>query len=201
MDRLAIEINGAGLLVTDSHKVLASEPGYAIVDDAQATTGSAAYGQARLQPANARSGFWSSLSVEGGAAQSHAELAYEHLKLVWHQAGIRTAAAVLVVPGGYDAEQLGLVLGIAQECGIRVEAMVDSAVAASALRYEDRQLLHIDASLRTVSATRIGQSEAATVEASETSQATGLAEFTDAMVRAIARVFVLRNTRRSAAQR
>jgi hypothetical protein len=191
MDRLAIEINGAGLLVADSREVLASEPGYAIVDAARRVTGMAAYNQARLQPAKTRSGFWSGLRVAGSTAESNAELAYEHLKQVWNQAGRPSAGAVLIVPGSYDTEQLGLVLGIAQECGIRVEAMVDAGVAASALRYDGRQLLYVDASLKTVSATRVNQAEVATIDACEMSQATGLAEFTDEMVRAIARVFVL----------
>ena len=191
MDRVAIEINDAGLLVADDRVVLASEPGYAIVDDAGLIIGSSAYQQARLLPAKARSGFWSSLSVAAGAADAQAELAFQHLKQVWGKAGRPDSAAVLVVPGGYDAEQLGLVLGIAHECGIRVDAMVDSAVAASALRYQGRQLLHIDASLRTVSCTRLEQSDAAAVAAHETSTVTGLGDFTDEMARAIARVFVL----------
>lgn len=191
MDRLAIEINGAGLLVADAHKVLVSEPGYAIVDESGITTGAAAYAQARLQPAKARSGFWSGLSVEGTAAESNAELAYEHLKQVWSRAGQTGSRVLLVVPGMYDTEQLGLVLGIAQECGIEVEAMIDTAVAASALQYEGAQLLYVDASLRTLSVSRLDQSDAATIDARESSDVTGLADFTDEMARAIARVFVL----------
>jgi hypothetical protein len=191
MERVAIELNDAGLLIADTRAVLASEPGYAIVDEAELIIGSAAYQQARLLPAKARSGFWSTLSVAAGAADAQAELAYRHLKQVWSEAGRPDSAAVLVVPGSYNAQQLGLVLGIAHECDIRVEAMVDSAVAASALRYQGRQLLHVDASLRTVSCTRVEQSDAAAVAAHETSTATGLADFTDEMARAIARVFVL----------
>jgi hypothetical protein len=191
MNRVAIEINDAGLLVADQQAVLASEPGYAIVEDNGLIVGAAAYQQARLLPAKARSGFWSALNMAADAAGNQAELAFEHLKHVWSIAGRADAAAVLVVPGGYNAEQLGLVLGIAQECGIQVDAMVDAAVAASALRYEGRQLLHVDASLRTVSCTRLDQAESAAVAAHETSTVTGLADLTDEMARAIARVFVL----------
>lgn len=194
MNRLAIELNDAGLLVADSQQVLASEPGYAIVDNSHVITGSAAYAQARLMPSRARSGFWSALSVAGAGAESQAELAYEHLKMVWSKADRQASPAVLLVPGFYDNEQLGLVLGIAHECGITVEAMVDSAIAASALQYEGAQLLHIDASLRTVSAARIDQAGAAAVDARETSETTGLSEFNDEMARAIARIFV-RETR------
>lgn len=191
MSRLALEINGAGIIVTDEQRVLVEEPGYAYEENGQIVTGAAAYAQARLQPARTRSGFWSSLSVDGATSESSGELAYEHLRETWSRAGHSQAHAVFVVPGSYDPQQLGLVLGIAQECGIAVEAMVDAAVAASDLRYDERDLFYIDASLRTVSVTRIAQSDAAAVGAVEVSRDIGLAGFTDDLVRSIARVFIL----------
>lgn len=191
MSRLAIEINGAGLIVANDERVLADEPGYAIVDAGQIVTGSAAYAQARLKPARLRSGFWSALRVEGDAAESSGELAFEHLRAVWSQANEPESSAILVVPGSYDAQQLGLVLGIAHECGIAVEALVDTAVAASALRYPDRELLYVDATLRTATVTRVDQSGAAALGRFEKSDKAGLAAFTDEMVKAIAHRFVL----------
>jgi len=50
-------------------------------------------------------------------------------------------AVVLVVPGGYRTEQLGLLLGLAQECGMPVRALVDAAAAASVRPYPKRQLI------------------------------------------------------------
>lgn len=191
MGALAIEINGAGLLVCDGDEVLANEPGYAIVDESGIVTGAEAYRQARLQPSKARSGFWSGLAADGGAAQANAELAYEHLRSVWQQAGRPDSPAVLVVPGGFSAEQLGLVLGIAHECGIAVSAMVDSAAAASAVRYEGAQLFYVDASLKSVSVTRLQQTDAAIAEKCEMTRALGLADLYDETARAVARVFVM----------
>jgi hypothetical protein len=191
MDRLAIEINGAGLLIADAKTVLASEPGYAFVDESSIATGLAAYNQTRLYPAKARIGFWSGLRIDDGGMQNNAELAYEHLRQLWQQVGRDSARAILVVPGGYDAEQLGLVLGIAQECGIRVDAMIDTAVAASELRYEGAQLFYVDASLRSASVTRLEQAGGASVDRCETLRGLGLADLYDETVRAIARVFVM----------
>ena len=191
MERLAIEINGAGLLVTDGSGVLAEEPGYAIVEDGKIITGSPAWAQARLKPASLRSGFWSGLRVDGDAADINGELAFEHLRYVWNSVGRQEASAVVVVPGGFDEQQLGLVLGIAQECGISVEALVDAGVAGSALQYHERELLYIDATLKTVTVSRIAQSADAAVEQFQTSDATGLAAFTDTMAKAIAQCFVL----------
>ena len=64
---------------------------------------------------------------------------------------------VLVVPGHNSAEQLGLLLGLAQECGMPVRAMVDAAVAASVKPYPGRQLLYVDAGLHRVTVTLIEQ--------------------------------------------
>ena len=54
---------------------------------------------------------------------------------------------VLVVPGAYRTEQLGLLLGLAQECGMPVRALVDAAAAASVRPYPKRQLVYVDAGL------------------------------------------------------
>ena len=40
-------------------------------------------------------------------------------------------AVILALPGTYSGDQLGLLLGIAQACGMPVRGMVDSAVAAA----------------------------------------------------------------------
>ncbi len=191
MSRLAIEINGAGLIITDDRQILVEEPGYVNEDDGRILVGAEAYARARLQPAKTRSGFWSALSVDGATREASGELAYEHLRQTWNRAGHTDAHAVFVVPGSYDPQQLGLVLGIAHECGIAVEAMVDAAVAASDLKYENRELYYIDASLRTVTVTRVAQSGSAAVDALESSSNVGLAGFADDLVRSIARVFVL----------
>jgi FHA domain-containing protein len=94
-----------------------------------------------------------------------------------------------VVPGGYRTEQLGLLLGLAQECGMPVRALVDAAAAASVRPYPKRQLLYLDASLYRVSLSLLEQNGEAQVRA-EHALAQGLMAVADTFARRIADQFV-----------
>jgi hypothetical protein len=196
MRTLAIEINDAGIAVADAAQVLAIEPGYAVVERDRIVTGREAVAKARLKPRQSSNRYWSALSMEPGSAGSEipnsaAEVAFAQLDALWKRHGEGAADAVLVVPGNYRGEQLGLVLGLAQEAGIEVRALVDSAVAASVRPYPNHQLLYLDASLYRVAATLLEQSAAdASVRAEESLVTTGLASLTEAFARRISELFV-----------
>ena len=152
MGAIAIEINDSGLAVANEAGVLAIEPGFARIDGGKIVTGEPARARARLNPRQTSSRFWSALSMDPGSAgsdirKSTAELAYAQLESLWQRFGAGVTAVVLVVPGGYRTEQLGLLLGLAQECGMPVRALVDAAAAASVRPYPKRQLVYVDASL------------------------------------------------------
>lgn len=201
MRTLAIEINDSGLVVADERGVLAVEPGYALVENGRVTTGAAAYASSRLKPRLVSNRYWSSLSVEPGTAGvggagSAAELAFAQLEALWSRFGGGPGAdaagdVVFVVPGHYGREQLGLLLGLAQECSMPVRALVDSAVAASARPYPGKQLLYVDAGLHRVSVTPVAQTEEAVAESEQGFEATGLADLVDSVARWFAEVFVL----------
>ena len=157
-------------------------------------TGEAARAGARLQPRQTSNRFWSALSLEPGSAgadlgKSAAELAYAQLESLWRQTGAGVTDVVLVVPGAYRTDQLGVLLGLAQECGIPVRALVDAAVAASARPYPGRQLMYVDAGLHRASVTLIDQDGEAQVRA-EYSLGQGLAGIADGFGRRIADLFV-----------
>src|SRR5690606_28785036 len=126
MRTLAIEINDAGLVVADRDDVLAIEPGYALVQNGRIVTGAEAHGQARPKPRQVSNRYWAALSLAPGSAgvgdMNAAELAFAQLESLWSRFRDETARAVLVVPGAYTREQLGLLLGLAEECGIDVAA-------------------------------------------------------------------------------
>src|SRR5690606_8064319 len=110
------------------------EPGFAHVERGRIVTGEEARRVSRLKPRQTSSRFWSALSLDAGSAgadvgKSAAELAYAQLDAIWKRTGSGAEDVVLVVPGGYGREQLGLLLGLAQECEIPVRALVDAAVA------------------------------------------------------------------------
>jgi hypothetical protein len=192
---IAIDLNDAGLVVADAEVVLAVEPGYALVEDRKITTGTAAYAQARLKPRRVSNRFWSTLSAAPGTAgvrgvDSAAELAFAQLRELWGRFGGADTEVVFVVPGHYTREQLGLLLGLAQECGMTVRALVDAAVAASVQPHPGRQLLFLDAGLHRVSVTPLAQGEEAVAQ-SEQGLDAGRADLIDSLARWFAEIFVL----------
>jgi hypothetical protein len=195
MRTLAIEFNDAGIAIADAQSVLAIEPGYAVVERDKIITGRDALAKARLHPRQASNRFWNSLSMEPGSAgseitQSAAELAFAQIDALWKRFGSGADDAVLVVPGHIRGEQLGLGLGLANECGIEVRAIVATAVAASVRPYPGRQLLYVDAGLYRVSATLIEQGSEAIVSSEQNVITTGLASLTEGFARRIAELFV-----------
>ena len=196
MRTLAIEFNDAGIAVADAQSVLAIEPGYAVVESNKIVTGRDAVAKARLFPRHASNRFWNAMSMEPGSAgseisQSAAELAYAQIDSLWKRFGSGADDAVLVVPGHIRGEALGLGLGLANECGIEVRAIVATAVAASVRPYPGHQLLYVDAGLYRVSATLIEQQASEAIVSSEQNViTTGLASLTEGFARRIAELFV-----------
>ncbi len=142
MAALAIDINDAGLVVANDSALLAVEPGFARIERGKIVTGDAAKASARLYPRQTTNRFWSALSMEPGSAgaelgKSTAEIAYAQLESLWRKYGTGIAEVVLVVPGAHRTDQLGVLLGLAQECGMPVRALVDTAAAASVRPYPD----------------------------------------------------------------
>lgn len=196
MPTRAIEINDAGLVVADATAVLAVEPGYALVEDGRIATGSQAYGQARLKPRQVSNSFWANLSLDEGSAgvegvPNSAELAYEQLRALWRRFSDATDDVLLIVPGHYGPAELGLLLGLAEECAIPVRAMIDAAVAASHRPYPGRQLVYVDAGLHRVSVTALAQDNEVSVRSEQRLDSTGLASLTDLLARRVAEIFVL----------
>jgi hypothetical protein len=195
MRTLAIEFNDAGIAVADAQSVLAVEPGYAVVEGNKIVTGRDAVAKARLHPRHASNRFWNAMSLEPGSAgseisQSAAELAFAQIDSLWKRFGSGADDAVLVVPGHIRGEALGLGLGLANECGIDVRAIVATAVAASVRPYPGHQLLYVDAGLYRVSATLIEQGSEAIVSSEQNVITTGLASLTEGFARRIAELFV-----------
>jgi len=196
MSTLAIDINDAELVVADQTGILATEPGYAAVVDGSILTGSQAYAQVRLMPRSTSNRYWDELSMDSGSAgvegvDSSAELAFSQLDSLWKRFGGAADDAILVVPGHYSREQLGLLLGLAQECGMPVRSMVNAAVAASTRPYPGHQLIYVDAGLHRVSVTRLQQGDDVSAEPEKALSGVGLASLMDLWAKRVAEIFVL----------
>ena len=197
MNTLTIEINDSELTVADGSGVLAVEPGYATVDRGELVIGDAAYSQARLRPRQTSSRYWENLSLEPGSAgvegvDSSAELAFRQLEAIWARHGGVGRDAVIVVPGYYTQEQLGLLLGMVQECKIPVRAMVNAAAAAvCAHPWPGRHLVHLDVHLHRFAATRLQQGDGVSAEQEEALNGVGLVSLMDLWSKRIAETFIV----------
>jgi hypothetical protein len=67
---------------------------------------------------------------------------------------------LLAVPAGYTREQLGLLVGIANECGVVVRGLVDAGLAAAATVAPSPCMLHLDLQLHQATATLLETSRA-----------------------------------------
>jgi hypothetical protein len=195
MSTLAIEINDAGLTVANADGVLCVEPGYALVEAGRIVTGEPAFSQARLKPRQVSNCYWGALSATPGSAGldtvgNAAQLAHAQLSALWRRFEADADDVVLAVPSYYGREQLGLLLGLAEECRMPVRAMVDAAAAASAKPYPSRQLVYVDAGLHRVSVIVLEQGAEVTAGEERGLDATGLASVNDTLARRLAEIFV-----------
>ena len=196
MNTLGIEINDAGLTVADGSGVLAVEPGYASIDGGRFLTGATAFAQARVRPRQTSNNYWENLSLDPNSAGiegvgSSAELAFRQLDALWGRFGGAGKDAVLVVPGHYAREQLGMLLGLVQECGMPVRAMVNAAAAASPRPWPGRQLVHLDVHLHRFSATGLRQGDGVAADPEQALNGVGLVSLMDLWAKRVAEIFVL----------
>lgn len=135
---LALEINDIALTLVRERDVLIEEPGFVHVDGDRVLLGSQALARARLEPIFTHNRYWHELSVQplarpGRQLGTFADLAYAQLAALRATVNTVEAETLLVVPPHYTREQLGLLLGIAQEAGFKTLGLVDAALAAAAL--------------------------------------------------------------------
>ena len=114
---------------TDRSKVC---PGYAMIDDQQIVVGDVARRQAFLKPQVVFNQYWqllnlSPLAYKSRLARHNADLAFVHLTDLF-EAGEVPEKIVLAIPGSFDREQLGLILGLTKAAKFNVVGVVDAAL-------------------------------------------------------------------------
>ncbi len=187
-----LEINDAGLLLSDGTQVLADSPGFAALDGKALLVGPLARARSRLDPRRAYNRYWyqleATLPSPVASARSHADLAFAQLQ------SLRGAAAdrplVLAVPGSLTREQLSILLGLVEASGLKAEGLVDAAVAAASQVETDATCLHLDVELhRYVLTVLEGGASMSRVRVDEISKP-GLTAVWDALSRVAALAFV-----------
>ena len=196
---LALELNGAGVTAVSDREgageTIPASPGYALLDGDRLGTGPEAAQRARLKPRFTHSRFWEEIDTTPLSRPfpknlSRADLAHAHLEGIWRSLEPGATEVLLTVPGWYTDGQLGLILGVAHACDMPVTGIVDSAVAASALRFSGQKLLHLDLHLHRAVATELEQAEGIRRRRVEVNEQVGLVSLLDDWAKLIARIFV-----------
>ncbi len=199
MTIIAIDLNDAALMAVGPNGVLdpgkSPEPGYAAVSGSSSTFGLAAWRQARLRPRDIHNRFWFELSADSmlspvGSYVTSADMVHAQLQSLWQNWSGGVSSVIFVVPAYWSQEQLGLLLGIAEELAIPVAGLVDSAVAETRCRYEVDDLIDIDASLHAVTVARMKQDGGAAVELRQSIESIGIERLERACVEHIAVCFL-----------
>lgn len=144
---LLLELNDLGIRCYQDGKLLHQSPGIAVVNQ-QLLLGDDAWQHSRLHPLNTYTQFWSQLDTEPLSTahrqvRHHGDLAYLHLQHIESQLPFQFAGQEVVfsLPGDMNRNALGLLLGIAQQCGLKTIGLIDHALA-SVLPQADRPIVH-----------------------------------------------------------
>jgi hypothetical protein len=208
MSLIGLEISDAGILAAagtpdrllELDGPATESPGFALPQKKRLLVGKEAEGKAHLFPRQILYRFWDQLDTEPleqpgkYAPQNHAEIVYHHLSRIWQVIQKHGNEIVLVVPDFYNRQQLGLILGIAQELSMNVKGFVPTALAASSVAFPGKMLIHLDIHLHRIEVIYLKQGEHLTIEDSATTSGKGLIHLYREWMETIAQEFV-RSTR------
>ena len=203
MTLLGLELSDAGILVAGGNPIRLltvdgqeqESPGFAIPEQQHLLVGKPAADKAHLFPLQVINRFWDQLNTEplkqkNPHAQNHAEIAHAHLSHVWESVKQHSNELIIAVPDFYTREQLGLILGMAQELSIPVKGFVSLPIAASYHAYPNAMLLHLDIHLHRFEITHLHQGEYLTIKNSVTFEEISLEQLFRSWVETIAEEFV-----------
>lgn len=144
-----LELNDAGLRISDARHVLVESPGYAALDGKRLLIGHAAGALLRIDPRRCHDRYWyqldAALPAPMAEARSAADLAHAHLRSLGEAL---TAEPLLVAaPASFTPAQLGVLLGLLQALGARAVGLFDPAVAAASRAETQSQVVHVDVQL------------------------------------------------------
>ena len=205
---IGLELNDSGILAAGGSPSgllnldgeIQESPGFALPQKKRLLVGKAAEHQAHLFPRQILHHFWDQLTTapleQTGRhlPRNHAEIVYHHLSLMWQQLQPHGDEIVMLVPSFYQREQLGLILGIAQELGMPIKGFVPLSLAASSLVSPEKMLLHLDIFLHRIEVIYLEQGEDLVFADSATTAEKGLLHLYRKLLDMIAREFV-RHTR------
>ena len=195
MSLLAAHINDAGISVLSAERLLYREPGFALLEDDELTTGLEAFRNARIKPRRIQNHFWSELTIDALPDRrfqhlSAADLVSRQLEQVWQGVAGSGDRLVVAVPAYMSGDNLGLFLGIANELNVPIVGLVDAAVAATRREYQGAVPVHVDLSLHVATLSRLSQQGQVQLDRSAVIENSGMLSLYDAWIRIISDAFV-----------
>jgi hypothetical protein len=192
---LAAHVNDAAISVLSAERLLYREPGFALLDEDELTTGTKAFENARIKPRRIHNRFWSDLTTDALPDRrfqhlSAADLVSRQLEQIWNAVAASGDRLVIAVPAYMTGENLGLLLGIANELDVPVVGLVDAAVAATRREYQGAVPVHVDLSLHVATLSRLRQSGQVQLDRSAVIDNAGMLPLYDAWIRVISDAFV-----------
>ena len=148
---LLFDLNDLGIRCYSNGRLLHESPGVALTDGEQLLFGEQALRNSRSRPLHCFSRFWSQLDVHPIASgnpkvRHHADLAYLHLQHIQNRIEQPREAenAILMLSGQTDRQALGLLLGIARQCGLQVVGIVDTSLACLLPLVRTSRSMHVE---------------------------------------------------------
>ena len=188
-------INDAGIQLTVDSELVRTSPGVAVLNNNSLLTGEEASRNVKLLPRWTNNRFWSQLNTNplpNGTEQvrHHADIAFAHLEGLWLPVKKEVSDVIVIVPGYYLNTDLGLLLGMAHECGMPVKGIVDQSVIAASNLPLRSNVIHLDVHLHSFTLTRISNRGILARKNVKTILETGLSTLLDRWANIIASQFI-----------
>lgn len=174
-------------------------PGYAMIDEKEIVVGDVARRHAFLKPQVVFNQYWqllnlSPLAYKSSLARHNADLAFTHLNSLF-EVGEIPEEIVLAIPGSFDREQLGLILGLTKAAKFNVVGVVDAALldvaGADSLPLSTTDaFLYVDIHLQQLVVTEINVADSLSKGDVKTFSELGLRSLLDTWAHTIAEKFI-----------
>lgn len=149
-------LNDIELRIYRDNLIVASEPGFALIERADNQFGESARKQIKQNPRQVNSAFWhrmnlDPLSFAGAKTSNHADLLYQQLCGLIEEAQIGPQdELVVLVRSNTSNEQLSLLLGVCNECNLCVTGLVDLSVVLLSMHSACASNLVLDSNLQSL---------------------------------------------------
>lgn len=195
MSIAVFNINDAGIQLTVDRELVRTSPGIAVLNNNSLMTGEEAREKVKLLPRWTNNRFWSQLNTNSlpnstEQVRHHADIAFTHLEDLWLPVSKTVDKVILIVPGYYLNNDLGLLLGIARECGMPVKGVVDQSVVAATDLPLRANVIHLDVHLHSFTLTKISNRGILARQNVATILETGLSTLFDRWANIIASQFI-----------